>query len=162
MTFTIRRATAQDVAFLWDMLFESLYAPEGQEPFSREILQEPHLAKYVKGWGRPGDIGYIAVNKEGQAVGSITARLYDEANKGFGYVADDIPELGMAILSEYRGHGLGKSLMTALFDALKEAGVKQVSLSVDPGNTAAVKLYERFGFVEVGVVGTSITMIAPV
>lgn len=162
MTFTIRRATLQDVPFLWEMLFESLYAPEGQEPFSREVLQEQYLAKYVEGWGRPGDIGYIAVNKEGQSIGSITARLFNEANKGYGYIADDIPELGMAIHSEYRGHGLGKSLMTALFNGLKEAGVKQVSLSVDPGNTAAVKLYERYGFVEAGVVGTSITMVAPV
>lgn len=162
MTFTIRRVTDQDIPFLWDMLFESLYTPEGQEPFIREILQEPYLAKYVDGWGRQGDIGFIAMNSEDQAVGSITARLFNEENKGFGYVADDIPELGMAIRTGYRGYGIGKTLMKALFDGLKEAGVKQVSLSVDPANTAAVRLYERFGFVQVGLVGTSITMVAPI
>ncbi|RIX53702.1 GNAT family N-acetyltransferase [Paenibacillus nanensis] len=161
-TFAVRPATDEDVPFLWDMLFESLYTPEGGEPFSRDILKEPFLAKYVEGWGRPGDIGYIAVNEKGQSVGSITARLFDAANKGFGYVADDVPELGMAIHREYRGYGLGKRLMNALFHRLKELGVKRVSLSVDPNNTAAVRLYERFGFVEVGVVGTSITMVAPV
>ena len=162
MTFTIRQATKEDELFLWDMLFESLYTPEGQEPFSREILQEPFMAKYVEGWGRPGDIGYIAVNSNGEAVGSITARLFNEDNKGFGFVADDVPELGMAIRSEYRGHGLGKALMSALFNGLKEFGVQKVSLSVDPDNTPAVRLYERFGFVQTGVVGTSITMVAPV
>nr|WP_306812698.1 GNAT family N-acetyltransferase [Paenibacillus soyae] len=144
------------------MLFESLYAPEGQEPFTRDILNDPYLAKYVEGWGRTGDIGYLAIDEAGNPMGSITARLFDSSNKGFGYVADDVPELGMAILPSYRGKGLGNALIRQLMNGLKERGFRKVSLSVDPGNTAAVKLYEKFGFAEVGVVGTSITMVADV
>ncbi|REK77012.1 GNAT family N-acetyltransferase [Paenibacillus paeoniae] len=159
MNYTLHKATQADTAFLWDMLLESLYVQEGQKPFDRSILQEPFMAKYVEGWGRSGDVGYIARNENGIAVGSITARLYTEANKGFGYVGDDVPELGMAILAEHRGKGLGKLLMETLIAELRINGVGKLSLSVDPSNEAAVILYTRYGFKEIGVVGTSIAMV---
>jgi RimJ/RimL family protein N-acetyltransferase len=158
--YTIRPITDQDIPLLWEMLYESLYVPEDQEPFSRNVIKEPFLSKYVEDWGREGDLGYIAENSEGRPVGSITIRYFNEENKGFGYVSNDIPELGMALKTEYRGKGIGTALLKELIDELKEKGIKGISLSVDPGNLAAVKLYQRFGFKEVGMVDTSITMVA--
>jgi RimJ/RimL family protein N-acetyltransferase len=162
MTFryTIRPITEQDVPFLWEMLYESLYVPEGQERFGREVIDEPIISKYVEDWGRKGDLGYIAVNSEGQSIGSITIRYFSANNKGFGYISNDVPELGMAIIPGYRGKGIGTVLVKILFDKMIEIGIKRVSLSVDPDNLAAVKLYQRFGFKEVGKVDTSITMSA--
>lgn len=162
MNYTIRPIAERDVPFMWDMLYESLYVPEGGKPFGREILQDPAIAKYAEHWGRPGDIGWIAVTDDGQPMGTITARLFDEINRGYGYVGPDVPELGMAISLSYRGQGIGTALMKALFDELKKRGISRVSLSVDPNNEAAVKLYRRFGFEDAGVVGTSVTMVADV
>ncbi|NOU93258.1 GNAT family N-acetyltransferase [Paenibacillus sp. LMG 31456] len=158
--YVIRPITVQDVPFLWEMLFESLYVPKGQEPFHKDVIKEPFLTKYVEDWGREGDRGYIAVNSEGQSIGSITIRHFDEDNKGFGYISKDIPELGMALRPEYRGKGIGTALLTMLFKEMKEKGIKRASLSVDPNNLAAVNLYQRFGFKEVGMVDTSLTMVA--
>lgn len=160
--YTIRRIVDKDVPFLWEMLYESLYIPEGQEPFSKGVIKEPFLSKYVEGWGREGDSGYIAENSKGRQVGSITMRYFSEDNKGFGYISNDIPELGMALRPEYRGKGIGTALLRKLFNELKGKGIIQISLSVDPDNVAAMKLYQRFGFREVGMVETSITMIADV
>lgn len=162
MNYRIRPIQEEDVEFLWDMLYESLFVPEGQEPFSREILKEPFISKYVEGWGRSGDFGCIAMSDEGKPVGSISARYFDESNKGFGYVDNDVPELGMAIVEEYRGLGMGTALLNELFREAKIRGIERLSLSVDPTNAAAMKLYQRFGFEEVGQVGTSITMVANV
>jgi RimJ/RimL family protein N-acetyltransferase len=161
-SYQIRAAGMEDGAFLRDMLYESLYVTEGEEPFSRDVLEEPFMKKYVENWGRAGDLGYIAENGVGKPIGSIHIRYFDEGNKGFGYVSDDIPELGMALLPESRGQGIGTALMKELFRGMKEKGIHKVSLSVDPGNAAAMRLYERFGFQEVGVSGTSITMVADV
>lgn len=66
----------------------------------------------------------------------------------------------MALRAEYRGRGIGTALLKMLIDEMKEKGIKGVSLSVDPGNLAAVKLYQRFGFEKVGMFDTSITMVA--
>ncbi|MEF7442361.1 GNAT family N-acetyltransferase [Paenibacillus lautus] len=161
-SYHIRVAGREDAPFLREMLYESLYVPEGGEPFSRDILEEPFMKKYVEDWGRAGDLGYIAVNAAGKPSGSITIRYFDEGNKGFGYVSDDIPELGMALIPESRGQGLGTALMKELFRGMKERGIQKVSLSVAPDNAAAMKLYERFGFQEAGMCGTSITMVADV
>lgn len=161
-SYHIRVAGREDESFLREMLYESLYVPKGEEPFSRDILEEPFMKKYVENWGREGDLGYIAVNAAGKPAGSITIRYFDEGNKGFGYVSDDIPELGMALIPESRGQGLGTALMKELFRGMKERGIQKVSLSVAPDNAAAMKLYERFGFQEAGMCGTSITMVADV
>lgn len=75
-------------------------------------------------------------------------------------MAEDIPELGMALLPGSRGRGIGKVLLAALLEDLRDRGAKQVSLSVDPRNEPAMKLYRGFGFEEVGREGTSITMVA--
>lgn len=56
----------------------------------------------------------------------------------------------MAILSEFRGKGIGTALLSQLFEEAKKKGIKKLSLSVD------LHLYQRFGFIEVGMVGTSI------
>lgn len=160
--YSIRMAMPEDEPFLWEMLYESLYVPEGEEPFSRDILEEPFMRKYAADWGREGDLGYIAVNEDDKPIGSITLRFFDESSQGHGYVSDDIPELGMALLPECRGQGIGTALMKELFKGMKARGIARVSLSVAPENAAAVRLYKRFGFQEVGVNGTSITMVADV
>lgn len=162
MNYSIRPIEAGDIGFLWDMLYESLYVPEGQVPFSKEIIHDPFISKYVEGWGREGDFGFIAINKEGKSVGSITARYFNESNKGFGYVDHDIPELGMAIIEECRGLGIGSALMYELFKEAKMRNIERISLSVDPNNEAAMRLYQRYYFEKVGKVDTSITMVAKV
>ncbi|WP_411345979.1 GNAT family N-acetyltransferase [Paenibacillus sp. WLX1005] len=156
-------ATAEHQEFLWEMLYLSLYAEPGQEPFAREIVHQPGLSKYVEHWGRTGDAGFIALVQEEhstdmQPIGAVTSRFFTNDNKSYGYVADDIPELSLAIVPGYRGAHIGTSLVFALLDELRRRKYPGVSLSVSPGNPA-LRLYERFGFREVGVEGTSLTML---
>ncbi|WP_159888756.1 hypothetical protein [Paenibacillus puerhi] len=47
----IRKADKDDEAFLLEMMYLSLFTPEGEIPFSRDILKEPSILKYVEGWG---------------------------------------------------------------------------------------------------------------
>ncbi|QDH20320.1 GNAT family N-acetyltransferase [Saccharibacillus brassicae] len=159
-SYRIRPATAEDLPFLWDMLFESLYVQEGAEPFDRSILEQPSMRKYAEDWGRAGDFGVIAEAPDGTPLGSATARYFGADNRGYGYVAPDVPELGMALLPGSRGQGIGTALLERLLDGLRERGARRASLSVDPGNESAMKLYRRFGFEEVGREGTSITLMA--
>jgi RimJ/RimL family protein N-acetyltransferase len=52
---------------------------------------------------------------------------------------------------EYRGRGIGKQLMhAAIAHARTVDGVEQLDLAVESGNTAAIKLYESFGFTSWG------------
>lgn len=60
--------------------------------------------------------------------------------------------LGMGILKEYRGRGLGAQLLQAAIDHAKVFGLEKVELHVYTTNTAAVALYKKMGFVEEGLI----------
>ncbi len=60
-------------------------------------------------------------------------------------------------MPEHRGKGIGSELLNSILAELKNQGIDAASLSVDPRNPA-IRLYKRFGFIEVGMVGSSITM----
>ncbi|MET3938830.1 GNAT superfamily N-acetyltransferase [Paenibacillus sp. PvP094] len=156
--YHVRPVETEDVPFLWEMLYASLHTQVGDEFLEPGIVHSPELSKYVEGWGRTGDFGYIAVDTLGRKLGSITLRLYDEQNAGYGYVNAATPEMGMAVIEEARGKGLGTLLMQAALEEARQRGTEAVSLSVDPDN-AAIRLYRRFGFEEIGMCGTSVTML---
>ena len=157
--YTIRRAAPADEPFLWEMLYQSLYKEEGQEPFPRNVVDDSHIARYVQGWGRRGDLGFVVVDAASQQpVGAVWCRLGAENDKGFAYLDEMTPELGMALLPEYRGRGMGTALLKQLLAELK-GEYPAISLSVSPNNPAQ-RLYERLGFSVVEVRGTHPVMVA--
>lgn len=154
--FEVRPLTASDQPFLWEMLYQSLYVREGEPPFERGILDDPEIAKYVRDWGRVNDSGFVAVDEDNRPVGAIWLRLLKGEERGFGYVDERTPELGMAVLPEYRGQGIGTALLSRLIEAAGDV-YEHLSLSVAAGNRA-IDLYRRAGFEVVGREGDSITM----
>lgn len=138
------------------MLYQSLYVPDGHAPFDRSILEQPSIARYVAEWGRIGDCGLVAVVENNLPVGAIWLRLLVGVEKGFGYVDERTPELGMAVLPAYRGQGIGSDLLTRLI-ALASDSYEQICLSVAAENPA-LGLYERLGFETVNISGATLTM----
>lgn len=140
------------------MLYESIYIPEKVKN-KEELLNSPSIKKYYEEWGRKGDTALIAIDENNQAVGAVWYRLFDESNKGYGFVDNRTPELGIAVTKEARGLGIGTLLMKQIIKQALEDGYKTLSLSVDPENTSAVYIYRQLGFIDYNVSGTSITMI---
>ena len=59
--WVIRRATAEDGAFLADMLVEAAnWSAEWKKKSRRRVLSAPATAHYVAGWPRDTDLGVIA------------------------------------------------------------------------------------------------------
>src|SRR5690349_2120574 len=77
---------------------------------------------YVEGFGRPGDVGVVA-ELDGRPAGAAWARY----GHGYGFVADDVPELSIGVRPDARGRGIGAALLDALADELRRAGVARVS-----------------------------------
>jgi hypothetical protein len=67
----IREATASDEPFLREMLYHSLYVPDGGAPFDRNIVTLPEIAKYAEGWGRAGDLA-----ARGRSASDFRARIF--------------------------------------------------------------------------------------
>lgn len=157
MDIHYRRLTPADEPFLWDMLYLAVYVPEGSPLPPREIIKAPDLARYVEGWGGPGDEGFLALDGD-KPVGAVWIRLLTGENKGYGYLDDETPELSIALLPEYRGQGIGRELMIQMLTFALPL-YKGVCLSVSRDNPA-VQLYESCGFKTVVDDPTTLIMVA--
>jgi ribosomal protein S18 acetylase RimI-like enzyme len=121
-----------------------------------EPVVSPEIARYTDGFGRQGDHGLIATCR-GTPIGAAWSRLLTASNVGYGYVADDTPELSIAVLPEHRGEGVGGKLIERLLSHLA-ADFDAISLSVEAANPAR-RLYERHGFATVRERGGALTMV---
>ena len=155
--YTLRPIAAADEPFLGEMLYLAIYIPEGTPPPSRGILQTPELARYVRDWGKPGDIGFMAIDEiTQQPLGAVWLRLLKKENSGYGYIDDETPELSIAVLPEHRGLGVGTKLMNCML-VMARNRYDAISLSVSEENPA-MRLYSRLGFEIDGKEGTSVRM----
>lgn len=123
------------------MLYEASHSGD-EDVTVADMKATPSLASYVEGWGRPGDIGIVA-EAAGEPVGAVWVRLM----RGYGFIAEGIPELAIAVKHGSEGRGLGTQLLEAI--VVQCAGIHaHISLSVREDNPA-VALYHRQGFREV-------------
>ncbi len=142
----IRRAGADDIDFLQQMLLEAVNWDPGMPPLSAdEVRRQPDLERILAGWGRAGDVALVMVDENGSRSGGCWYRFWNEREHSYGFVAEDVPELGVAILPEHRSRGLGSRLLAALLAEADRQGIARLSLSVARGNPAR-RLYARMGF----------------
>jgi L-amino acid N-acyltransferase YncA len=154
----LRKATADDAGFLFDMLVEA-YNWSGEQRVARhDVESHPRIRQYVADWSRGQDFGLVALAEDGVPAGAAWARTFSADDPAYGFVAEDIPEITMAVVAAQRGRGIGRRLLEALIAAAREKGWRAVSLSVEDGNPV-VRLYRAVGFVTVGRVGSSDTML---
>ncbi len=92
----------------------------------------------------PNEIEIVAV------VDGVVAGTAGIEAVGAKYKLKHRAELGIAILKEYWGLGIGKALMEACIECAKNAGYTQLELNVVAENERAVSLYKKMGFVEYG------------
>ncbi len=82
---------------------------------------------------------FFAVDENGQAVGTVALIRVD---------ADSFELAKMAISPTHRGLGLGDQLMQACISHAAKVGVHTIVLESNTKQTAALKLYRKFGFFE--------------
>jgi ribosomal-protein-alanine N-acetyltransferase len=58
--------------------------------------------------------------------------------------------LNVCVRAEYRCRGLGRRLVTAMFDLGRAYGASDLFLEVRPSNATAIRLYQSLGLAQVG------------
>ena len=84
---------------------------------------------------------FFAAKANGSLVGYLS----------FYTVLDETEIVNVCVNSSYRGMGIGKKLVASVIEYSKEHGAKKLMLEVRKSNSVAIKLYEGFGFIPVGV-----------
>ncbi len=141
------------------MQYYALYRPEEAEPFPKDIVDRPEIAKYYTNWGRYGDMALVAEDTAtGALIGAIWGRLFSPEQAGYGFVDPHTPEIDIALKPEFRGQGIGSRLLQTFIAQAREKSIKALSLSVDRRNPA-LKLYKNLGFEEIGSEGNPILLL---
>jgi ribosomal protein S18 acetylase RimI-like enzyme len=146
MNYEVRALINEDESTLWIMLGYAAH-----ESSVAAIRENPALDRYVKNWGRNGDIGLVAIDNHSIdefPLGAAWLRLFSSEDRGFGYVDEGIPELAIAVVPEYRSQGIGTKLLIQTIEIASHI-YPAISLSVR-ANNPVVNLYQRIGFVKVG------------
>ncbi len=125
-------------------------------PSGDQVLADPRYARYLAGWPVRGDCGLIA--EQSGPIGAAWYRIFTEVSHGYGFVAEDVPELSIAVIASRRNEGIGRRILVDLIEASMAQGYPAISLSVAEANPAR-DLYESVGFVDVEKRGSSWTMI---
>ena len=120
-TDRIRLASAGDLPFLREMLFEAAFWRAGA-PASRS-RGRARAAGSGQAAGRLGTpratAAVIAESRAGDPLGAAWYRFWSAENHSYGFVAPEVPELGLAVRPEFRRQGIGARLLRAL---LEQAG----------------------------------------
>lgn len=133
LTATLRDATWRDIATLARLdteLFD--HDAWSESTWWAEFAERPRRA-YVVAVDRDGDdaeiLGYAGLDLAGSAADVMT----------------------IATTHAARGRGVGAKLLTHLIGTATERGAEALLLEVRADNTAALGLYERFGFERINV-----------
>ncbi len=141
MDYTIREIQEQEYPLLDNFLYEAIFIPEGIEPPLKTIIASPELQVYVERFGELKDDRGLVAEVDGKIVGAVWVRIMND----YGHIDNETPSLAISLYKEYRGLGIGTSMMQEILALLKTHGYKQVSLSVQKANYAA-RLYLKIGF----------------
>lgn len=144
--FSIRTATQADGSFLGDMVVEAANWRAGGARARHEILTAVEHRRYVAGWMRPADAGFVAVDSDDEPIGAAWYRILAQDDPGFGFVGTAVPELIIGVRQVWRAHGVGRALLRRLVDHARSQGHPRISLSVEHDNFAKT-LYRSEGFI---------------
>lgn len=70
---------------------------------------------------------------------------------GFYWCFEDADITNVAVDSNYRRCGIGDMLITEMIEICREKRIERIGLEVRESNQSAIRLYEKHGFVNVGV-----------
>lgn len=63
---------------------------------------------------------------------------------------DEVELLDISIAAEYQGRGLGSDLLQRMMELARSINMQRMFLEVRPSNVAALALYSKHGFREIG------------
>lgn len=113
-----------------------------------------YLTKYPEEWNITVEqeqrwINNFAVAENGVCIvcyinGNIAGNC--QINFGGGIKTKHSATIGISVLKDYWGLGIGSSMFKEMITIAKERGVKIIELCVIEGNERAINLYEKYGF----------------
>ena len=128
----IRKATGEEMLLLWG--YES-------------IESASYTAKFFYQNISSGNAVFWTLDHDGELIGELYVFL-DLDDNDFADGTSRAYLCAFRVKAEYRGRGLGSSLMERTIAELKEGGFKSATIGVAVDEPQNIRLYHRLGFTE--------------
>lgn len=116
---------------------ESNYLTFGPEGIGLSVQQEMEL---IERFMRAPTSLMLVAEVDDQIVGLANIAAFTSEKQAH------VAEIGVSLVQEYWGYGIGGLLVEALIDFAKEVNLQLITLEVVVENERAVRLYERYDF----------------
>src|ERR1700750_1884067 len=123
----LRRVETHESELIFSFLTLAARMKESGEPIQKALVDK-QLTKYWQAWGRPDDLGIVAV-RTSDSVPLSCAWLRQLPEGDEGYVAAGVLELAFGTVESERGRGIGAQVLAQLLEAARSVA-RGVSLSV--------------------------------
>ena len=146
--FTIRSATPEDEPELVVIQHSSAihHATIDPDRWQATSVEESAAARRFWHGVSPRSEGIVAVAPDGRLVGMIELWLKRPRDLRGARIPRVKADLGLAVLPEWRGRGVGTALLAAAEDWARAHGAERMVLDLDVHNPGAQRLYERVGY----------------
>ncbi|PGH01317.1 hypothetical protein AJ79_07954 [Helicocarpus griseus UAMH5409] len=120
---------------------ENQYVSAMRQLISKDLSEPYSIYVYRYFLYQWGDLCYMTMDENDNLIGVVVSKL--EPHRGGpmrGYIAM------LAVREDYRGKGIATKLVCMAIDAMIARDADEIVLETETTNTAAMKLYERLGF----------------
>jgi ribosomal-protein-alanine N-acetyltransferase len=136
------------------MMLRSWMAPHGLHiepsvPADTEAVAKLHARSFYRGWPRDDIAAYI-LDAETPTLVACDAKRRIAGFAMLRLLGDDVELMTIAVDPKFRGKGVGAALLKACFADLLMTPSKRMILEVATDNPAALGLYRKLGFVQIG------------
>lgn len=141
ITATIRQAEAVDARAILGLLRhvgrETPYLTFGPQGSRLNVAQEVQLIEH---YAASQTSLLLVVEVDDQIIGLANLSTRDKDKQSH------VAELGICIIKDYWGYGIGQMVIEELLTFAKKVGLRVITLEVVVENKRAVSLYQKFGF----------------
>jgi GNAT superfamily N-acetyltransferase len=146
MNYTIRRATIEDYTAI-ERLFA--YGDEVHHRYLPDRFRVVHPARdkeFIGEWVADPQAVTLLALKDEQVVGVVQAAIVNTVERSVMPSRIIVNVESLVVDPDHQRQGIGAALMEEVHRWARAAGVTHLELSVYEFNTAALRLYERFGY----------------
>ncbi|WP_373992110.1 ribosomal protein S18-alanine N-acetyltransferase [Duganella sp. BuS-21] len=133
------------MAPVWDLArlnYEPMHKTDLEQVLALEESVYPHpwsMANFVDSLNSNYE-AWVLRDRDGELLGYFLLMA----------VVDESHLLNVAVSASKQGQGLGRFLLNQAVACSRGLGMESVLLEVRPSNTRALKIYERYGFKQIG------------
>ena len=92
----------------------------------------------------------LVAESEGTVVGMVDVTLAEEPDPGSIIRPVPTADIGISVLVDWRGQGVGHALMAAAESTARARGARRIVLDMSSANVEALRLYHSLGYTEYG------------